>query len=582
MSSPPPVAPAASGKKKPDEPKKNCGNKGDFHGQRLEFLESQLSEYFQKSQDHKLASFWPDLFAAYWVKFPWRLAIDQELAPGNARVVNEVLSDDEKAAKSKTETEMKKVRSKARRRGGVRAAGLTRNPFTPWLARLRRAPEASPKRITDVQFYMQHDDFKAAVTEKFEKDHWDVPWEKALAARVKVVRALFEKEPADVKKRIREEALEEQERELARWKEADEGLPSVDEEEQAEARVRFSSVVAPLLQALRAYTGYQITLVAGRQVDNQFDLVSVHAGTTRSLEPNGGLDLTQWNPDGYKEHMLNQFLTIDIDAEPGCTPTPATVQAPTTAAEGSTTQAPTTAPAAEGSGTRAAAEKLPTAIPPDLRPLQEDEDEEMPPSLLGAGMAQPATPRPAGEWWERRLGGIPFVTSPLREQVAELSEEDKERRLRELERMGGNEYMLVHENNMVRNQRELRKINERFDAVQGPLSPLFGEKRPAANKGKPPAPRKRRKTAGGGRRASDDESAEDDDDEEYEGEGCAGRQGVHSHIKKVLGPPSLRTPGGGAPPLPSGAQRQEGPSFSDLFLVSYVKWWEHPGIISWY
>lgn len=74
-----------------------------------------------------------------------------------------------------------------------------------------------------------------------------------------------------------------------------------------------------MLLALRAYTGYHITLVAGRKVDDQFDLVSVHAGTTKTKQGTDvGKDFTQWNETGYADHVLNQFVRFLVAAGETC------------------------------------------------------------------------------------------------------------------------------------------------------------------------------------------------------------------------------------------------------------------------
>jgi predicted restriction endonuclease len=112
--------------------------------------------------------------------------------------------------------------------------GISNNPYTPWLACLRRPDEPSPKRTTDYQFYMRHDDYKKAVDDEFKFRHWDEPRHNHLALRCKIAREMFDREPEEVKDRIRKEALEEHEEEKQQWKDAEEGLPSADEEDQKE------------------------------------------------------------------------------------------------------------------------------------------------------------------------------------------------------------------------------------------------------------------------------------------------------------------------------------------------------------
>lgn len=111
---------------------------------------------------------------------------------------------------------------------------MTASPFTPWLARLRRPDGACPKRVTDYQFYMQHDEFKARVESEFQIRYGHEPRNQHLTLRCKVAREFFEAESEDVKVRIRAEARLEHEDQVEQWKDAEEGLPSANEEEQKE------------------------------------------------------------------------------------------------------------------------------------------------------------------------------------------------------------------------------------------------------------------------------------------------------------------------------------------------------------
>jgi hypothetical protein len=86
---------------------------------------------------------------------------------------------------------------------------------------------------------MQHDDFKNAVNERFEYESWAVPRAEHLAKRCAIARELYQAEPEEVKTRIRKEAQEEQDKVLKSWNDADEGLPSLEPEEQEEWVVFF-------------------------------------------------------------------------------------------------------------------------------------------------------------------------------------------------------------------------------------------------------------------------------------------------------------------------------------------------------
>ncbi|KAJ6463768.1 hypothetical protein C8R47DRAFT_1224924 [Mycena vitilis] len=167
--------------------RKKPGNKGDFHGQREAFLRLSMDEYWAASKKGKTRRFWPVLFAQYWSKFDWHLALNEE--PGD-RVLDATakLSKEEEARKEKVVTETKhKIKTWFNHQRT--AMGLSRNPFTPWLSRLRRPDDKKPKRITDYQYYMQHEKYKAAVNTEFELKHWDTPRCDHLARRCDVARA---------------------------------------------------------------------------------------------------------------------------------------------------------------------------------------------------------------------------------------------------------------------------------------------------------------------------------------------------------------------------------------------------------
>lgn len=81
------------------------------------------------------------------------------------------------------------------------------------------------------------------------------------------------------------------------------------------ARRRLAQVVTPLLLALRAHTGYHLTLIGGRVDGPAFELVSVHAGKTKTALNgiDGALDFTEWDKRGY-ERVLGQFMRFLVAA----------------------------------------------------------------------------------------------------------------------------------------------------------------------------------------------------------------------------------------------------------------------------
>ncbi|KAJ7758851.1 hypothetical protein DFH07DRAFT_958252 [Mycena maculata] len=526
---------SSSGKKKKDAdaPKLKPGNKGDFHGPREKYLIDNLDEYLKASKIGKTRNFWPILFAGYWEKFDWRIPLNEEIQEDHEGPRAEVLTAEEEALKGEVQLKTKsKIKTWYNHRRGH--MGMGNNPFSPWLARLRRLHGSAPKRITDYQFYMQHDEFKAAVARKFEEDHWDADRGDHLRLRCDVARTMFSAEPQEVKDQIRAEAKEELKEELSR------------------CRLRFAAVVSPLLQALRAYTGYHVTLVAGRKVEDKFDLVSVHAGKTKSKDVDGGQDFTQWNEAVYTENVLNSFVRflVAADKEPteGSTAPPANDAPP--ASDAPPTSTPPNIPAASSA--------LSSARNPNELPALDDDDGDMPFNPLdsvpttaapaattaattAATMAAPApttatttaatraaTTAPPGPDMPAalrvRVEALKVLEPPLRRQLEGLTgDPDGLRdRLRELEVMSKS--TLQRENNHVRNEEELRRLKDAEVPANegGTAANKRGKKRPAP---KTSTVKGQRAKKGKGTKAKDweEEDVEDDDDDETGDEGEGGQ-----------------------------------------------------------
>ncbi|KAJ7755133.1 hypothetical protein B0H16DRAFT_1722345 [Mycena metata] len=469
----------------PPKQKQKPGNKGDFHGKRYDFPVANLDVYLAASREGHTRKFWPDLFENYWARFYWRLALNEEPEDENGGAVSEVLTKEDEDEKARIQKSIKgvsfpqssscgpaakhkvqKIKTWYNHHRG--AMGLTNNPYTPWLARLRRPDQVCPKRVTDYQYYMQHDDYKEAVQNEFKTRHWDRPHNEHLALRCKVVCEFFEAEPEDVKDRIRLDAREEHEEEVARWRDAEDGLPSTNEEEQQEARVRFSAVVSPLLVALKVYTGYDMTLIAGRIVDDgggagneKYDILNIHVGRMKSKDGQEGADIMQWDPEGYKGSFLRQFaLFLRAKANESDSPTSPPNQpsppGPAAAAAGSPSvnRNPENTAPPSSPGPAAAAAGSPSANPnPEnnapagpLPPLEQD-DKEMPDNLLPCGADAAPPPPPSGtplqqrqgtpvpRSLEERMATLSGLGSPLRREIEVMAVERREQRMGELECM---------------------------------------------------------------------------------------------------------------------------------------------------
>ena len=64
--------------RKDESGKRRPGRKGNFHGQRLELLESFLPDWDKARQNRTTGDFWSTVTSAYWNKFHWQLKHDEE------------------------------------------------------------------------------------------------------------------------------------------------------------------------------------------------------------------------------------------------------------------------------------------------------------------------------------------------------------------------------------------------------------------------------------------------------------------------------------------------------------------------
>ena len=101
-------------KRSKESPAKKRGNKGNFHGSRLEYLNTFWEAYCAAKCDNnktrKFSKFWPVVFQGYWEHFDWRVPLTEEQPSGYDPVASEVnLSEDEHQQKTKTVTMVEKV-----------------------------------------------------------------------------------------------------------------------------------------------------------------------------------------------------------------------------------------------------------------------------------------------------------------------------------------------------------------------------------------------------------------------------------------------------------------------------------------
>ncbi|KAJ7161805.1 hypothetical protein C8R43DRAFT_1123523 [Mycena crocata] len=544
----PPAAPIADTSKKTTaskEPKvkKKPGNPGDFQGSREALLLSLWPEYVKASKNKQLAKFWQVVWEKFFGQFDWRLDLKEEPDPTAVRPSDTNLSPEEEKRK---ESRVKGLKTKIKswynhRRGG---AGMAANPWTPILAALGRKTGPQPKRMADYQLYMQMDEFKDRVVDKLTQDFPNVPREEALAARCKVARELLAAEPQDVKDRVRQAADDEHAVEIEAWREANDGLPSPADVDQAEARARFAPLVLQLLTTLRAYTGYYVTMVYGREVEGKFQVGNFHVGKIDSADSKREVDFQSWDREGYQKvsDQFIRFLTATTGRDPdspGAVPPvimSTSSDAPAAPAPRARPPAPVSVPTASVPTASSAATAPSTSIVPAMTPSDATspgtpagDAPEATWVLVNPVTARPVTPprampsEPAttsdtesGDDLERRMQGLAILTSPLHEELAALAPAKRLERVASLERM--NRDRLQRVNNIAKIHRSLKAVNaddtiamdEDPDFPVVHLSPMKkGSKRTSENAKNGNAKRRRRATR------SDDES---DESESSDGE----------------------------------------------------------------
>ncbi|KAJ7219929.1 hypothetical protein GGX14DRAFT_559743 [Mycena pura] len=442
-------------KKKPGDPPQKRGNKGNFHGKRLEFLNNLVP-----------ACFWDTTMPAYHDAFPWRLPRDQD-PPDDAEELAQYARAPENAEEEKKMAEViehveeKIINWFSRKRSQLNP----NNPFQPMLKQLRAPQGPAPRRIPIHQFYMAQAEFAPNIAAEFKRlGYEDKPMVDHINLRNVIAKEMLKNEPEEVQMRMKREVEEEYVEALERHQAGLEGLPSPDEADQAEARQRMASVAQQFLDLLQAYTGYHLTLLAGRVSSTgrlrDVDVTSLHAGVSTTSP--GHLDFSRATAVDHKEtlKLFSKFVAESYLAEkhPVSDATSAvgvrttegaassdTVEGAAGTAEGGSGDCPDEVdfPAALSAST-AAPPPTSTSTPsvsatpvPDASPV---------PSTIPAPSAAPDIFRsfksPPGEW--------------LCAELLALSESERDARIARLDWLSP--YELMREDNIARNKATMRAL----------------------------------------------------------------------------------------------------------------------------
>ncbi|KAK7055631.1 hypothetical protein R3P38DRAFT_3170305 [Favolaschia claudopus] len=602
--------PQASTRKKKDSddaPQKR-GNPGDFRGARREWLQSRVADYCKASDDRTTRDFWKRLLAEYWAKFPWDLPMNED-PPADLEGLGRADSDlsaeelaEKNAIKDKMDPKIKRWFSYARHsgKGGV-------NPFGKWLSQLRRVDERAPKRLALHQVYMQ-DDEKNKEINRLLKERFPelVGRQNSIKERTIIARELLDAEPEEIREEYRARGEEEYQEALEEFK-GGEGADAEAEEDadaRLEARTRLAVTVQPLLDSIRAITGSQVLLVTGTVVEGRFDVRTLHGKLRGDHGLQEGLDFTSWDPHGYKNVVMDQWMRyiIAAAAEPHATgpttpvnrapaeeqpnevdgaekpdpPLPAAAQpndAGTTVVDNTVvdneSRAPTSdeAPAAPTEGVAAAGDGAPAAPMEGVAAAGAEGEE-------AGGLVGDDDDAMEESEEMAKLGRLAGVGGPLLRGVRAMTPNSRAERIFELTHM--NEFYRNRENNKAMALEKLDALGIRKD-IQGMMAEIrAANKRPAAADEGPRAKRVKTKAAAPPDDDDDDydSSGEDDDDEDRAPTPTQDRPRPRP-VTRARAKPSAEAPADGAPatasPPPAPAPAVVGAPESVLAVVEPPK-----------
>ncbi|KAJ7612425.1 hypothetical protein DFH06DRAFT_1344957 [Mycena polygramma] len=418
---------------------------------------------------------------------------------------------------------------------------------------------------------MQDEEKNDAVNAKFAVDYPElVGARNTINERGQIARKLLADEPEDVRVMFRKRAEDEYEESLDSFKSRGDGGfedPELNEEERQDARARLGTTVQPLLDALCAHTGYHLTLLAGTVEGGRFDIRSVHSGKTKALtSEKEGKDFTRWDPAGYKERVMTQFmcyLAVAEEADPallGSTQNvsasssgPAPIQSTTPIESPTPSGAPTATPVPTTTLTPA---RTLNPTPMDTRvPTPSGVPSTPPPAPSTEDVRPPATPPPPpdddmegeGRGGSREneesdadedpLHHLTDIGSPLKRAVAKLQGDAQLSRIWELER--ASKYHRIRETNIARNNEALAALG-----LQQEMRELLND----VGAGKAGTKRKGAENAKGARakRARRDDDEFGDSDEERDGneeEGSGGEDSPAPRARTETLRPRPRRPG---------------------------------------
>ncbi|KAJ8469825.1 hypothetical protein ONZ45_g16760 [Pleurotus djamor] len=238
-------------KRSKGEPPRKRGNKGDFHGRRLEYLDNSFAEYFAASEANTVGTWYTQtLFPTWFSTFPWYTSLADEVPEGfNVEEGEAKLDQETLATKEETKNSLRtKIKSWFNYQRTVKGAREAENAWKGWLNQLREADS----------------EFKSEVAAAFDQE-WPalgLPAEERVNKRREIAERLLSLKSDAVKKRIHEAADAQYKAAMEEWGKGAWREDVTDPVERAQAIASLSQVVQPLLDGIRSMTGLYVGMFA--------------------------------------------------------------------------------------------------------------------------------------------------------------------------------------------------------------------------------------------------------------------------------------------------------------------------------
>ncbi|KAH9855414.1 hypothetical protein C2E23DRAFT_882800 [Lenzites betulinus] len=288
------------------------GNQGNFHGARQDYLLEHVETFVNIKGAGRATqkNFWEKLYAGYWSQWPWYVPPDKEPDEGLWQEPDTTDPDNLQAKGDAIKLIQDQIQNHMRhlRNNYLRPRD---NIWAPLLQELRERahPPAPPRMLADWQLYMSKKTDE--IQEAFD-DRWTTAGlgpDHVLAYRAQIARELLAQESAEFKtslvdelKAMHEVALADFDREtMPAW------AAMHTEQTRQSAQDNIATIVQPLLELIREYTGYYITLIAGIPMssgDRDFKLKILNAGKVVAGQEYGWHEI---DAERFKTDVMGSF-----------------------------------------------------------------------------------------------------------------------------------------------------------------------------------------------------------------------------------------------------------------------------------